>query len=59
MQLILNSARIACTNSNSTSRHISAAKPQAFVNEWRAATRFEALILTAATTTDADCNTGG
>jgi hypothetical protein len=52
MQMILNSARIARASSNSASasevRHISAAKPQAFVNEWRAPQpRFEALILTA------------
>jgi hypothetical protein len=63
MQMILNSARIARASSNSASasevRHISAAKPQAFVNEWRAPQpRFEALILTAARVTDADCNKG-
>jgi len=62
--MILNSARIARASSNSASasevRHISAAKPQAIVNEWRAPQpRFEALILTSAKAIDADCNKGG
>src|SRR5689334_16718568 len=61
MQMIQDSARIARANGNraraSEARHISAAKPQAFVNEWRAPQRrFEALILTAPRVTDADCN---
>lgn len=64
MQLILNSARIARVNGISASarevRHISAVKPQAFVNEWHAPQqRFEALILTAPMAIDADCNNGG
>jgi hypothetical protein len=59
MQLILNSARIARANSNSASasaaRHISAAKPQALVNEWRTPRlRFEALIVTAPKANDGD-----
>jgi hypothetical protein len=58
MQLILNSAGIACANGNSASasaaRHISAAKRQALVNEWRTPLLFEALILIAARVNDGD-----
>jgi hypothetical protein len=71
MQMILNSAHFARASGNSGSRggsasgsgHISAAKPQAFVNEWPAphsVSRLLSLLRQGGTMTiDADCNKGG
>ena len=67
MQMILNSARIARTSGNRAraldARHISAAKPQAFVNDWRARcadSRLLSLLRQGQMTAiGGDCNEGG